>query len=82
MSTDTREAESKTKPTIRVTILVNNRPVRLFGSEVTGAEIKRAAGLPAEFKLYDPTGHQVDDEERVHVRSGEHFTAISGQDVS
>lgn len=65
-----------------ITILVNNREVTLDGDEATGAEIKAAAGLPATFKLYDRDGAEIGDAKTVKLREGEHFTAISGQDVS
>jgi Multiubiquitin len=65
-----------------VTILVNNRPVEVPGHEVTGAQIKHAAGVPADFKLYGPEGSEIADGQTVRVRHDERFTAISGQDVS
>ncbi len=66
----------------KVEISVNNRPVVLPDDHATGAEIKSAAGVPAEFKLYDSKGHEIGDDKRVKIKDGDRFTAISGQDVS
>ena len=60
-----------------VEILVNTRPV-LVPPEVTGAQIKAAAGVPADFKLFRIRGHQeipVSDEELLRVRRHERFIA-------
>ena len=65
-----------------VTILVNRRDVTMPNDDVTGAEIKDAAKVPAAFKLFDPKGAEVANDERIHVHEHEKFTAISGQDVS
>jgi hypothetical protein len=65
-----------------VKILVNNRAVEVPGHEVTGAEIKHAAEVPADFKLYGPSGTEVTDGQTIRVKHDERFTAISGQDVS
>ena len=65
-----------------VTILVNNRAVEVPGHEVTGAQIKHPAGVPADFKLYGPDGTEIADGHTVKVKHDERFTAISGQDVS
>ena len=82
MSDEPSTAEKPEKPDHDITILVNNRPVVLETRKVTGAEIKAAAGVPADFKLYDPQGHEISNEEHVEIRRDERFTAISGQDVS
>jgi thioredoxin reductase len=65
-----------------VEILVNNRAVEVPGHEVTGAQIKNAAEVPADFKLYGPNGTEVTDGQTIKVKHDERFTAISGQDVS
>lgn len=60
-----------------VEILVNTRPV-LVPPEATGAQIKAAAGVPADFKLFRIRGHEeipVDDEELLRVRHHERFIA-------
>lgn len=63
-------------------IIVNNRDVDVPGHEVTGAQIKQAAEVPADFKLYGPDGSEIADGQTVRVKHDERFTAISGQDVS
>ena len=65
-----------------VKIFVNNRPVNVSGPHVTGAEIKSAAGVSADFKLYDAGGNEIADDKKIKVKEGDRFTAISGQDVS
>ncbi len=66
----------------RVPIYVNNREVEMPTDDATGAEIKRRAGVPADFKLYGPEGEPIGDTKQVELRKRERFTAISGQDVS
>jgi hypothetical protein len=82
MSTSSQAKDKDDKPDNHVTILVNNRPVELDDDHVTGSQIKAAAGLPADFKLYDEKGHEIDNDKRVKLKDGEPYTAISGQDVS
>ena len=77
----TTDDQTKAKPKT-ILIFVNNREVELPDKEVTGAEIKRAANIPAAFKLYDAKGDEVQTDETVKVHPKERFTAISGQDVS
>lgn len=79
---DKNKGDKPGKPDGHVTILVNNRPVELDDDHATGSEIKAAAGLPEEFKLYDDKGREIANDERVKLKAGERFTAISGQDVS
>jgi ribosomal protein S17 len=74
--------EASDKPKKTITIFVNNQPVQMEKGRVTGAEIKRAAAVPHEFKLYDQKGKQISDTEEVEIKDQEKFTAISGQDVS
>jgi hypothetical protein len=65
------------KPARTIEILVNTKPVEV-PSEVTGAEIKAAAKVPADFKLFRVEGHRevpVADEERLHVHRHEKFVA-------
>jgi hypothetical protein len=76
------EDEQFTTAPKEVRILVNNRAVEVPGHEVTGAQIKQAAGVPADFKLYGPDGNEITDAQTVKVKHDERFTAISGQDVS
>ena len=65
-----------------VDIIVNNRTVQMPDDHATGAEIKLAAGVPANFQLFDDKGHPIDDDKKVRLHEGDQFTAISGQDVS
>ncbi len=65
------------KPAHTVEILVNTKPVKV-SSEVTGAEVKAAAKVPADFKLFRVEGQQeipVGDHERLHVHHHEKFVA-------
>jgi hypothetical protein len=60
-----------------VEILVNNRPVRV-PRVTTGAGIKEAAKLPADYQLFEIRGHEeipVDDHDPIEVRNGERFAA-------
>jgi hypothetical protein len=77
-----QEHEQFTTAPKAVKILVNNRAVEVPGHEVTGAQIKHAAEVPADFKLYGPDGTEITDGQTVKVKHDERFTAISGQDVS
>jgi hypothetical protein len=70
------------KPSQQTRIFVNNRPVTMPDDHATGAEIEAAAGVPPDFKLYDAKGKDVEPDEKVKLKEGERFTAISGQDVS
>jgi hypothetical protein len=73
------ETKAKPKP---VTVFVNNRPIKLADRDTTGAEIKKAADVPLDFKLYGPQGDEIEDDEAIRVHARERFIAISGQDVS
>jgi hypothetical protein len=73
-------ATEKAKGLIK--IFVNNRPLKVVGKDQTGATIRAAAEVPETFKLYDPEGEEIGLDEQVHVKAGERFIAISGQDVS
>lgn len=70
------------KPVKETTIFVNNRRVTMPDDHATGAEIKAAAGVPTDFKLYDEKGKEIRPDETVKLKQDERFTAISGQDVS
>ena len=68
-----------------IPILVNNQPVELPEGEVTGLEIKQAAGVPTDFTLYHRRGSHLDevaDTAVVKIHPHEEFVAVSGQDVS
>ena len=70
------------KPSQATTILVNNNAVTLPDDHATGAEIEDAAGVSHDFKLYDEKGKEIGLTDKVKLKAGEKFTAISGQDVS
>ena len=77
----TQTPTSKTKAKT-ITILVNNRPVEVEDRSLTGTEIKAAAQIPDNFKLYNHKGEEIGDQQTVKVHRNERFIAISGQDVS
>lgn len=65
------------KPGRTVEVLVNTKPVPV-PSEVTGAEIKAAAKVPADFRLFQVKGHHevpVGNDELLHVHRHEKFIA-------
>ena len=70
------------KPKKTITIFVNNQPVEMHEHNPTGAEIKKAAGIPPNFKLYTAEGAEVPNDKKISINGNEKFTAISGQDVS
>lgn len=77
-------AQSHPHPRPReVEILVNHRAVTV-PRETTGAEIKRLAGVPADFELFVVRGDEdiqvKDDEIKVHPQ--QRFTASSTLDPS
>lgn len=75
----------------RIQVLVNGQKVLLDESEATGAEIKAAAiagGVPIlpDFVLSEvlPSGKQkmVPDDKKIHLKDGDEFWAIPGDDNS
>ena len=73
------------KPAKTVSVFVNNREVTLPDREVTGAEIKAAAGVPQEFQLFAERGSNLDpigDDATIKAHNAQRFRAVSGQDVS
>jgi Multiubiquitin len=69
----------------RITILVNNQEVEVPKGELTGLEIKQAAGVPDDFTLYRRQGshlNEIPDGQEIKVHEREEFVAVSGQDVS
>jgi hypothetical protein len=75
----------------RVRVLVNGQEVVLGESEATGAEIKAAAiaaGVPIQpdFVLSEvlPSGKQkiIPDDRKIHLKDGDEFWAIPGDDNS
>jgi hypothetical protein len=74
-----------------IQVLVNGQKVVLNESEATGAEIKAAAiadGVPIQpdFVLSEvlPSGKQkmVPDDKKIHLKAGDEFWAIPGDDNS
>lgn len=75
----------------QVQVLVNGQKVVLDQSEATGAEVKAAAiaaGVPIQpdFVLSEvlPSGKQkiVPDDKKIHLKDGDEFWAIPGDDNS
>lgn len=65
------------KPEIR--IYVNNQPFKTEEHELTGAQIKALAGIPANYELFRIEGQQslpINNDERVRLHEDEHFRAI------
>jgi hypothetical protein len=82
MSERTPEATAK-KTT--VTVEINNKSYEAPKGELTGAEIKALADIPADFQLYLLHGNQLEsigNDRVVKLHEGERFRAVSGQDVS
>lgn len=69
--------ESEPERVHEVEIWVNNRPVRV-PNVTTGAGIKEAARVPADYQLFEIRGHEeipVADHERTEVHEEERFAA-------
>lgn len=78
------EAARASKPQHEVEITVNNKPVTV-PRHTTGAEIKKLAGVPADFQLFVVRGDHEDeiaDDEKVTVRPKQRFIASSTLDPS
>jgi Multiubiquitin len=76
------DAKTRTKA---ITISVNNREVTLGDREATGAQIKDAAGVPADFQLFLEHGNRLEaigDDQILKLHKHQSFRAVSGQDVS
>jgi len=82
MSVQAHPQKAKPEKPKPITILVNNKTVNLSDRHTTGAEIKEAAGIPSDFKLYGPKGDEISNDQEINAHPNERFTAISGQDVS
>ena len=62
-----------------ITIYVNNQPFKTTSKSLTGLEIKRLAGVPADYELFEIQGEQtipVGNEQEVRIRENLHFRAI------
>jgi Multiubiquitin len=58
-----------------VVISVDGTDVQLPGREVTGLQIKQAAGVRDDIELYGPKDQLIGDEETIEIHHGEKFTA-------
>ncbi len=61
------------------TIYVNNIAVTTHEHELTGAQIKSLAKVPADYELFQVNGDQtvpVGNEQVVHIHNNMHFRAI------
>jgi multiubiquitin len=71
MAEDPRERE--------FTIFVNNQPFKTDKRELTGAQIKALAGVPADYELFEVQGDKtvsIGNNQEVHIHEGMHFRAI------
>ena len=62
---------------VRITVIVQNR-YRFDTAPVTGAQIKEAANIPADFALYRRAqggNEPIPDDALVQLRNGDHFFA-------
>ncbi len=62
-----------------LTIFVNNQPFKTSKHELTGAQIKALAGVPADYELFEVKGDQtvsIGDSQEVHIHNDLHFRAI------
>jgi hypothetical protein len=66
--------ENESHHSASVTISVDGEDVEISSREVTGLEIKSAAGLGDDVELYGPGGNLVANTEMVRVHSGEAFS--------
>jgi hypothetical protein len=61
------------------TIFVNNKPFTTHDHELTGAQIKALATVPADYELFEVKGDQtiaVGNEQKVQIHEKLHFRAI------
>jgi len=61
------------------TILVNNQPFSTTAHQLTGAEIKTLANVPADYELFQIRGAEtvpVPNDQVVHIHEREEFRAI------
>ena len=63
----------------KFTIFVNNQEVSTDAHELTGAQIKDLANIPANYELFKVEGNTsvaVGNDQVVHIHEKEHFRAI------
>jgi len=61
------------------TIFVNNKEFHTDKHELTGAQIKTLAGIPADYELYEVKGDQtvpIGNDQVVRIHNDIHFRAI------
>jgi hypothetical protein len=68
--------DSDKQPTPAV-ILVDDREVQVPSHDVSGRQIKQAAGISEDVELFDHEGQPVGDDQIVHVHKHEKFSALS-----
>ena len=84
MATTEKQDQNGEKKTDEVSILVNNKPVRV-PKHTTGAEIKSRAGVPPTFQLFEVKGKKeepIADDEKVTAKEGDRFIASPSLDPS
>ncbi len=77
---ETTHTKSKT-----VQVFVNDKKVSFGAEEVTGAQIKSAAGIPADYSLYrrvKGSNEPIGDAELVDLEEGEHFFTRPPSNIS
>ena len=80
----TQQNDAKPKPVRTVVIVVNGKDVTV-PTKVTGAEIKAAAGVPADFDLFRIKGRKeipIGHDEQITVTKGDKFVASPTLDPS
>ena len=68
-----------------VEIFVNDKRVTFQTDDVTGAEIKAAAGVPADYSLYrrqKGSNEPISDNEPVDLEEGDHFFTRPPSNIS
>jgi hypothetical protein len=61
------------------TITVNNKPYQTAAHELTGAQIKGLASIPADYELFEVRGSEtvpIANDQEVHIHESQAFRAI------
>lgn len=72
-------SDKKLKDKPIFTIFVNNNPIETRERKLTGIAIKSAAGVPADYELFEVKDNQtvpVGNEQVVNIHNKQHFRAI------
>lgn len=69
---------TKSATATKITVIINQRPFHFEVSQITGADLKRAADIAAPNLLFREVSGPADDEpvaddQLIRLRSGEHF---------